>query len=109
MRFVYSKKAQKQFCKLDIATQKRIKSFTDALQSLENPRSRGKALIGNFSGFWRYRVGDYRIICEILDEKLVIMPFILPTEAKFINNQLNVFFDIRHYQSQILPVPLDKH
>ena len=67
MRFVYSKKAQKQFCKLDISIQKRIKSFTDALQSLENPRSRGKALIGNLSGFWRYR-----IICEILDEKLVI-------------------------------------
>ena len=72
MRFCVFQKGTEAILQLDIATQKRIKSFTDALQSLENPRSRGKALIGNLSGFWRYRVGDYRIICEILDEKLVI-------------------------------------
>lgn len=60
MRFVYSKKAQKQFKKLDSAIQKRIKVYTQELQTLENPRDRGKALVGNFAGFWRYRVGDYR-------------------------------------------------
>ena len=72
MRFVYSKKAQKQFKKLDSTTQQRIKSYTQDLQRLENPRTKGKALVGEFSGFWRYRVGDWRIICEILDSELVI-------------------------------------
>lgn len=72
MRFVYSKKAQKQFKKLDSTTQQRIKSYTQDLQRLENPRVKGKALVGEFSGFWRYRVGDWRIICEILDSELVI-------------------------------------
>lgn len=72
MRFIYSKNAQKQFKKLDSAIQKRIKDYTQELQTLENPRDRGKALVGNLSGFWRYRVGDYRIICEIIDSELII-------------------------------------
>lgn len=72
MRFVYSKKAQKQFKKLDSTTQQRIKNYTHDLQRLENPRAKGKALVGEFSGFWRYRVGDWRIICEILDSELII-------------------------------------
>ena len=72
MRFIYSKNAQKQFKKLDSAIQKRIKDYTQELQTLENPRDRGKALAGNLSGFWRYRVGDYRIICEIIDSELII-------------------------------------
>lgn len=72
MQFVYSKKAQKQFQKLDFAIQKRIKVFTEEIQSLENPRTKGKALVANYSGFWRYRIGDYRIICEICDEELII-------------------------------------
>ncbi|RDU60680.1 type II toxin-antitoxin system RelE family toxin [Helicobacter marmotae] len=75
MQFVYSKKAQKQFKKLDIITQKRIKDFTQELETLENPRCKGKPLIGNLGGFWRYRVGDYRIICEILDRELIIYAF----------------------------------
>lgn len=72
MRFVYSKKAQKQFKKLDSAIQKRIKVYTQELQTLENLRDRGKALVGNFAGFWRYRVGDYRIVCEIIENELMI-------------------------------------
>ncbi|WP_299326484.1 type II toxin-antitoxin system RelE/ParE family toxin [uncultured Helicobacter sp.] len=72
MQFVYSKKAQKQFEKLDTITQKRIKNLTQELESLENPRSKGEALVGNLGGLWRYRVGDYRIICEINDNELLI-------------------------------------
>jgi mRNA interferase RelE/StbE len=40
---------------------------------LENPRSIGEALTGSTLGnYWRYRVGDYRIICEIQDKKLFV-------------------------------------
>lgn len=53
MRFTYSAKAQKQFRKLDSTIQKRIRKFTDELQTLENPRDKGYALVGNLAGFWR--------------------------------------------------------
>ena len=39
---------------------------------LENPHSRGKAMVENMRGLWRYRVGDYRIICEIFEEDILI-------------------------------------
>ena len=39
----------------------------------EDPRQRGKALTANLSGLWRYRVGDYRVICQIEDERLVVL------------------------------------
>lgn len=39
---------------------------------LDNPRSRGKALVNNLKGLWRYRVGDWRIICDIVDEEIII-------------------------------------
>lgn len=73
MRFVYATKANKQFRKLDAVTQKRVKNYTSELQTLENPRSRGSALVGNLAGLWRYRVGDYRLIYHINDDELVIL------------------------------------
>ena len=45
----------------------------DEIAALENPRSRGKALVGDKQGLWRYRVADYRIICEIHDAELLIV------------------------------------
>ena len=39
---------------------------------LDNPHMSGKALVGNYAGLWRYRVGDYRLICEIHDEKIFV-------------------------------------
>lgn len=43
------------------------------LEQCENPRQHGKALTGDKSGQWRYRIGDYRIISEILDEEIQIL------------------------------------
>ncbi|WP_202391503.1 type II toxin-antitoxin system RelE family toxin [Helicobacter saguini] len=48
---LFDKDAQKQFKKLDSNTQKSIKSFILELEKLENPRSKGKALVNNLSGF----------------------------------------------------------
>ncbi|MGX2983995.1 type II toxin-antitoxin system RelE family toxin [Helicobacter sp. 23-1048] len=73
MEFAYSKKAQKQFDKLDSVIKKRIKKYTDELETLENPRDKGTALVGNLFGLWRYRVGDYRLICHINDNELIIL------------------------------------
>lgn len=45
----------------------------DEIASLENPRTREKTLVGNLVGFWRFRVGNYRILCKIKDEELYIL------------------------------------
>ena len=65
--------AKKQLKQLDKPVQKRITKFLTELTELADPRSKGKMLVGNFSGFWRYRVGDYRLICRIHDEELEIL------------------------------------
>lgn len=72
MTVVLSKLAQKQIKKMDNPARKSVTDFLSVLESLENPRSRGKMLVGNLTGFWRYRVGDYRILCKIKDEQLII-------------------------------------
>ena len=51
----------------------RVFDELDEIAKLEDPRSRGKALTGNLAGVWRYRVGDYRILCDINDGRLVIL------------------------------------
>lgn len=43
------------------------------ISQLEDPRSEGKALTGNLAGIWRYRVGDYRILCDIDNGRLVVL------------------------------------
>lgn len=64
----------KQFKKLDSSIQKIIKKWIDKhLVGCENPRLSGKGLTSNLSGYWRYRIGDYRLIAEILDNELIII------------------------------------
>lgn len=43
------------------------------MSHLEDPRTRGTGLRGNHTGFWRYRIGNYRVICELIDSELVIV------------------------------------
>lgn len=63
----------KEFKKLDRYTQRMIKAWIDKnLDGCTNPRTHGKALTANRSGQWRYRIGDYRLICLIEDNKLII-------------------------------------
>ena len=59
--------------KLDRPTLLRIKTYLDEVCALDDPRSRGKGLTGNLSGYWRYRIGDYRVLAEIRDHELVIV------------------------------------
>ena len=73
MKVEYSDEAKKQIKKLDKQIQKRIIDYLDNISTLENPRSKGKGLTSNFVGLWRYRVGDYRVICRIVDSELVII------------------------------------
>ena len=72
MKIEYTETARKQLKKLDKTMQKRILDYMDEVALLENPRSRGKALVENMRGLWRYRVGDYRVICEIQEARIII-------------------------------------
>lgn len=66
--------AQKQLRKLDRPVQKRLLDWLDErIEGCKNPRHFGEPLRGDLDGLWRYRVGDYRILCEIHDQKLVVL------------------------------------
>ena len=58
---------------MDKTTLKRVVDYMDEIATLIDPRSRGKSLVGNLKGLWRYRVGDYRIICQIKNDQLIIL------------------------------------
>lgn len=45
----------------------------ERIEGCKNPRHFGEALKANHAGLWRYRVGDYRVICEIQDERLLVL------------------------------------
>lgn len=72
-RIEIDKGVQRSMKKLDRNVAKRIIAKLREISQLEDPRSTGKALAGNLAGLWRYRVGDYRIVCDIEDEVLLIL------------------------------------
>ncbi|MBQ9020742.1 MAG: type II toxin-antitoxin system RelE/ParE family toxin [Eggerthellaceae bacterium] len=75
-RVEYSKAALKQLKKMDPFDARLITSWIGKnLEGCSNPRVHGKSLAGNRSGEWRYRVGDYRILCIIEDQVLLIEVF----------------------------------
>ena len=66
--------AEKQIKKLDRSAQSLVVRFLrERLKSADSPRQFGKPLRGDKVGLWRYRVGDYRLICEIQDEKITVL------------------------------------
>lgn len=72
-RIDLTKAADKALRKLDRPTAGRVLDELEEIAKLDDPRSRGKALTGNLAGLWRYRVGDYRVVCDIEDGVLVIL------------------------------------
>jgi len=70
----YTPEAEKIIGKLDNSVRKRISDWIMTnLEGCENPRWQGKALKGNLKNYWRYRVGDCRIIAQIQDDKIIIL------------------------------------
>ncbi|MGD8835331.1 MAG: type II toxin-antitoxin system RelE/ParE family toxin [Desulfobacteraceae bacterium] len=66
--------AEKQLSKIDRQSAKRIINFLNKrIAPAEDPRTAGKALRGVLREFWRYRVGNYRIICMVEDSRLLIL------------------------------------
>jgi mRNA interferase RelE/StbE len=69
-----SERFTKEFRKLDKYTQRMIRAWINKnLVDCTDPRQHGKGLTANRGGQWRYRIGDYRLICEINDNELIIL------------------------------------
>ncbi|MGA2536425.1 MAG: type II toxin-antitoxin system RelE/ParE family toxin [Terracidiphilus sp.] len=70
----YAETAKKQLRKLDKLTARRVLDFMDERVALsEDPRALGKALKGSLGDLWSYRVGDYRVLCDIQDLVLTVL------------------------------------
>ncbi len=70
----FSEGAKKSIEKLDRQVASRIVRFlSERVVALDDPRSIGEALTGSTLGeFWKYRVGDWRLVCSIQDDKIVV-------------------------------------
>ena len=73
-RIDISETAEKQLAKLDRPVAQRIRSFLrERVAVLDDPRSIGDTLKGSELGeFWKYRIGDWRLICKIRDQQILI-------------------------------------
>lgn len=70
----FNETAKRQLAKLDRQWQVAILDYLqDRIATLDDPRRSGKPLVGDRKGLWRYRVGDYRILCELRDNELVVL------------------------------------
>ena len=73
-KVVFDDKIKKDLKKLVTQTLKALFNWIEKnLQNTTEPRLKGKALTGNKKGYWRYRIGDYRLITRIEDKKLLII------------------------------------
>lgn len=69
----FSQQADKSLRKLDKSVSSRIIHELELISTLSNPFEKGHALKGNLRGLWRYRIGDYRAVCSIEHNTLIIL------------------------------------
>ena len=67
------RRAERELGRLDKQNAKRIVATMRAVAALDNPRDRGKALVDEWAGHWRYRIGHYRVIARVEDGRMVIL------------------------------------
>ena len=67
----YSKRAVKQLQEVDNSNVI-VKWLEDNVDS-KDPRTQGKALVGDKKGLWRYKIGDCKVLCQITDDKVVVL------------------------------------
>jgi len=72
-KVIIEDKARKELKKMDQFQMKIIlRWIRNNLEGTQNPRAHGKALTADYQGYWRYRVGNYRILAEIVDDQVII-------------------------------------
>lgn len=82
----YTPQSIKELKKLDGFTKKMIRAWIEKnLVGCEDPRLHGKPLTANRSGQWRYRIGDYRLLADIQEDKIIILIFAVGHRSKIYN------------------------
>ncbi len=82
-RLEYTEKARKQLRKLDAPRRAVVLSWLDKnIDGCEDPWARGKGLTADRCGEWRCRIGDYRVLCDIWDDRLVVLAFNIEHRGK---------------------------
>jgi len=72
--YEFDERALRELQKLDRQAQRDIMAYLDGrIMGTEDPRRFGKPLRANLAGLWRYRIRDYRLICQIQDERLLVL------------------------------------
>lgn len=69
----FDARAEKQLTKLNKRDAAKIVKLLNEVAGLDNPRSRGHGLVGQLGGLWRYRTGDWRVICNIEDQRVTVL------------------------------------
>ncbi len=69
----FTRRAEKALSKIDTTSAKRILKELNIVSQIDNSRSKGRALKGELTGYWRYRVGNYRVICDIVDSQMLVL------------------------------------
>ncbi len=70
----FKPKANKQLNKLDKKSQQEIQNYlNEIVLNLQHPKQLGKVLRYNLKGYWRYRVNKFRIVCELHEDKLIVL------------------------------------
>ena len=69
----FTPEARRQFERLDRSVQRRIQTYLNEKVLAGDPRHFGRALRGDLSGLWRYRVGDFRLIAKLEDAILTVV------------------------------------
>jgi mRNA interferase RelE/StbE len=71
-KVLLTSRSRKQISKLDKGTQRTILDYLEN-RVTQSPHDFGKSLVGDKKGLWRYRIGDYRIICNISNSQLLVL------------------------------------
>ncbi|WP_448659996.1 type II toxin-antitoxin system RelE family toxin [Sphingomonas sp. CJ99] len=68
----FSRRAEKQIAGIDAVARTRILKKLAVVAQSDDPRATAEPLTGGWTGYWRFRVGDYRVIAEIEDETVTV-------------------------------------
>ncbi|MHB8654425.1 MAG: type II toxin-antitoxin system RelE family toxin [Terriglobia bacterium] len=70
----FEPRALRELEQLDRIAQRRVVRFLqERVAGNRNPRDLGKPLTGDLAGLWRYRIGEFRIVCRIDDDRLTVL------------------------------------
>ncbi|HCC36449.1 MAG TPA: type II toxin-antitoxin system mRNA interferase toxin, RelE/StbE family [Treponema sp.] len=77
----FEEKAKADFAKLDNSVKIKILKYLKKIEERDDPRTLGEELAENLAGYWRYRVGDFRLIAEIQDDVFVVLMLVIDKRA----------------------------